>query len=184
MTAAPRSNFGKEFARLAVIALIGVLTSGSSLVWDKPLLGGLGVLLAFAYTASLLFAAAYRSDVKNKSLKPRNQNGAAAEWSSDVLDFAFPTRTAGIIVIFLLLATIVSGFAGMYLHADIMVDGHRLTNVGEALYFSFATFSTLGHWDYALCGASAHILVALEVLGGMLLLILLFALLVARLADW
>lgn len=180
----PKSTITREFARCFIIAVIGILTSGLALKEDWPLLGGFGAALATLYVVVLLFFAAYRSDVKNKSLKPDSTTADDQEWSSDALDWAFPTRTSGIIIVFELLAMIVAGFAAMYRHANVVVHGEKLTDVSEALYFSFSTFSTLGHWNYQLSGSLAHFLVAAEVLCGMLLLVFLIALLIARLSDW
>ena len=181
MNTFPTSSPKEEILRCVAIAGIAAVTSGLSLLLREWLLGAIGVFLAFGYIGCILFAAAYRSDVKHKSLGKQDSSG---EWKSDLFNWGFPTRTGGIVVVFLILVMIVAGFAGMYLEADITVNGHELNTVGEALYFSFATFSTLGHWSYSLNGIWPHILVSLEVFGGMLSLVLLFALLVARLSTW
>lgn len=125
------------------------------------------------YILAILYAAAYRSDVKMGS-----HTGDANLW-----DVIFPTRRAGIVLVLLFLTAFVLGFANLYSYAGIVLDKCNILDTPmEAIYFSFVTLTTLGYGDFSFLSNLSQWLVMAELFSGVLLLVCTFALLIARLS--
>ena len=111
----------------------------------------------------------------------------AAQWSDHGTQFKtshpwvtrwFPRRTAGFFLVLCLLASIVFGFAGLYVGTAVFaIDTSRL----DALYISF---QTLGFSDFKPTAGYGQVVVLLHLLSGVLLLIGAFPLLISRMSTF
>jgi hypothetical protein len=93
-----------------------------------------------------------------------------------------PQAVVGAICIYLLLGiffTFVYGAMAVQGSGDFFTQGTDGT-LGERLYFSFLTLSTVGYGDYTAAGDLGHMLSALEALIGQLYLVTVIAILVSR----
>jgi hypothetical protein len=90
----------------------------------------------------------------------------------------FPRRTTGILIVALLLLTVVSGFAGLYVGAQVFPSGKSPL---DALYMSFFI---LAFWDYSPNRGYGQLVVIAQLVSGVLLLAALFPLLISRISTF
>lgn len=166
----------KDIARCLVPLVPALFTLVSIVFYSETAStwsGALTVSLTLTYMLLLLLAAAHRSDVKMGSRKG----------SQNFLDSIFPTRVAGIFLVLCFLASLVVGFAALYMKTGIVFGCcNKADTAWEAIYFSFVTLTTLGYGDFFILSYWSELLIALELLSGIVLLICIFALLIARLS--
>jgi hypothetical protein len=100
----------------------------------------------------------------------------------------FPTKFWSVILMFCLLAALVSAFGTMYLKTDNGVQNtitkEYLTCRFDAAYFSTVTITTLGYGDYVPVTAPARKLVLWELGSTVLILIVAFPIVASRLATF
>jgi len=92
--------------------------------------------------------------------------------------YLFPRRTAGLFVVALLLLSIVSGFAGLYVGAEVFPFSKT---PGDALYISLFT---LAFTDYSPKPGYGQLVVIGQVASGILYLIAAIPLLISRIATF
>jgi hypothetical protein len=90
----------------------------------------------------------------------------------------FPRRTTGLVVVLLLLLSIVSGFAGLYVGTDVFPSSKT---PGDALYISLFT---LAFTDYGPKRGYGQLVVVAEVASGILFLIAVIPLFISRIATF
>jgi hypothetical protein len=90
----------------------------------------------------------------------------------------FPRRTTGLIVVLLLLLSIVSGFAGLYVGTGVFPSSKT---PGDALYISLFT---LAFTDYGPKPGYGQVVVVAEVASGILFLIAVIPLFISRIATF
>jgi Mg2+/Co2+ transporter CorB len=104
-----------------------------------------------------------------------------------------PHRVWALLLLFLLIVTVVTSFAAMFLASHevrhLLRDVQELQqeqftdvldNPHEALYFSMVTITTLGYGDFAPAGAVARWIIVWELATGLLTLVLAFPLVSTR----
>jgi Ion channel len=155
-------------AGAAALAALGVAATSCGM----PALSWPAIAMTDLYLLSVLLVAAILSDVKERKTTP---------WK--FLERILPTKTAGLFVAALLLAALVSGFAGLYLDLSSDQLSKPLDGPIDALYFSFVTITTVGFGDYAPVSAFAKVLVMGQLTSGTLLLFGGFSLLIASLSP-
>jgi Ion channel len=149
---------------LAALGMWSVFCGAANLSWPA-------VIVTDLYLFLVLLFAAIRSDAKARG---HNDFGKR-------LEVLFPSRTAGVVIVILLLTALVSGFAGLYIGADL---SKPLGGPWDALYFSFVTMTTVGYGDYVPIGKCAELLVMGQLISGVLLLFGVFPLLISRLSQF
>jgi len=90
----------------------------------------------------------------------------------------FPRKTAGILVIALVFLAIVSGFAGLYVGADVFPPGKTPL---DALYLSFFI---MGFTDYSPKPGYGQLVVIGQLVSGVLLLAALFPIHISRISTF
>lgn len=90
----------------------------------------------------------------------------------------FPRKTTGILVVTLLFLAIVSGFAGLYVGAEVFPSGKTPL---DALYISFFI---LGFTDYSPAPGYGQLVVIAELVSGVLLLAALFPIHISRISTF
>jgi hypothetical protein len=90
----------------------------------------------------------------------------------------FPRKTTGILVVTLFFLAIVSGFAGLYVGAEVFPSGKTPL---DALYISFFI---MGFTDYSPAPGYGQLVVIAELVSGVLLLAALFAIHISRISTF
>jgi hypothetical protein len=90
----------------------------------------------------------------------------------------FPRKTTGILVITLLFLAIVSGFAGLYVGAEVFPSGKAPL---DALYISFFI---MGFTDYSPAPGYGQLVVIAQLVSGVLLLAALFPIHISRISTF
>jgi hypothetical protein len=90
----------------------------------------------------------------------------------------FPRKTTGILVVTLLFLAIVSGFAGLYVGAEVFPSGKTPL---DALYISFFI---MGFTDYSPAPGYGQLVVIAELVSGVLLLAALFPIHISRISTF
>jgi hypothetical protein len=90
----------------------------------------------------------------------------------------FPRKTTGILVITLLFLAIVSGFAGLYVGAEVFPSGKTPL---DALYISFFI---MGFTDYSPAPGYGQLVVIAQLVSGVLLLAALFPIHISRISTF
>lgn len=180
------------------IGLLLVIVSGFALFTGcQGLVSGIIILLTNIYLVAILVEAALRAGEK-RTIK------------GDVLlakpeqCFAFPSKAWSLVLILFLITSSIFGFANMYLQKnEIVYVGPTVTvekvktnnkvssspprimkGEMEALYYSIVTMTTLGYGDFVPASAATRMLVMWQLGTGLLLLLGIFPLVVARIADF
>lgn len=104
-----------------------------------------------------------------------------------------PHRVWALVLLFLLIVTVVTSFAALFLASQevrhLLRDVHEmrqerfsdvLSDPHEALYFSMVTITTLGYGDFAPAGRVARWIIVWELATGLLTLVLAFPLVSTR----
>lgn len=156
------------------------------------------------YLIWVLFAAAVRSDAKNKNIGwNRDLNRDKFKYWCAIL---FPNRAVGFLMVILFFFTLVLSFGGIYRTAgtgdfnypsiqavrtnstnhvaETNLVSLPITNNANACYFSLVTISTVGFGDYTPITPWAKWLVMWEIASGFLLLVTTISFLVSRMADF
>ena len=90
----------------------------------------------------------------------------------------FPRKTTGIVVVTLLFLAIVSGFAGVYVGAEVFQSGKTPL---DALYISFFI---MGFTDYSPKPGYGQLVVIAQLVSGVLLLAALFPIHISRISTF
>jgi hypothetical protein len=90
----------------------------------------------------------------------------------------FPRKPAGILIVTLLFLAIVSGFAGLYVGAEVFPSGKTSL---DALYISFFI---LGFTDYSPAPGYGQLVVIAQLVSGVLLLAALFPIHISRISTF
>lgn len=172
-----------------LFALLLAIGAGTALYCSRSDIAFVVIVFADLYLSGLLVLAALRSD------------------GIDAMYYLLPSRTPCVFAFGLLLPAILGSFAVLYqmnggVHQQQMPkymqlcsdsenctklqimndDGTPLKTRMDAIYFSAVTITTLGYGDYTPTTSTARGLVLWELGTGLLMLIILFPLLVCRIA--
>jgi hypothetical protein len=90
----------------------------------------------------------------------------------------FPRRTTGISIVTLLFLAVISGFAGLYVGAEVFPSSKTPL---DALYLSFFI---MGFTDYSPKPGYGQLVVIAQLISGVLLLVALFPLLISRISTF
>jgi hypothetical protein len=147
------------FALVSAIGMTSVFCGGRFLAW-------IAIVISDLYLFAVLLLAALRSE------------------DDDFLDrhpwitYFFPRKAAGILVVTLLFVAIVSGFAGLYVGAEVFPSGKTPL---DALYISFFI---LGFTDYSPAPGYGQLVVIAQLISGVLLLAALFPIHISRISTF
>lgn len=157
----------KDDARLLVIFLVVALAAVFAAPMQWPTVAEGAIAIADGYLFVVLVLAALRTD---HGVDFKNRNLWVTAW--------FPRRTAGLFLIFLLLVTIVGGFASLYTGTQVFKTEKSWL---DAVYISF---QTLGFSDFGPEAGYGQRVVIAELASGVLLMIGAFPLLVSRMSTF
>ena len=160
-----RNESRKDFALLVITSIAAVIGVRSVFTASRPL-AWTAIVISDTYLALVLLFAAMLSDESAVATKH--------PWIAGL----FPRRTTGLIVVLLLLLSIVSGFAGLYVGTEVFSSSKT---PGDALYISLFT---LAFTDYSPRPGYGQIVVVGEVASGILFLIAAIPLLISRIATF
>ena len=155
----------KNFVLLAITSIAAAIGLSSVFGPSRPL-AWIAIVISDAYLALVLLFAAILSD----------DRAFAARWPW--ITRLFPRRTAALFVVGLLLLSIVSGFAGLYVGTEVFSSNKT---PGDALYLSLFT---LAFTDYGPKPGYGQFVVVGEVASGILFLIAAIPLLISRIATF
>jgi hypothetical protein len=155
----------KDFVLLAILSIAAALGMKSVFAACRPL-AWIAIVISDSYLALVLLFAAILSD-----------DGAVATRRAWIAGF-FPKRATALFVVALLLLSIVSGFAGLYVGTQVF----PVTKTPrDALYISLFT---LAFTDYGPKSGYGQFVVVGEVASGILFLIAAIPLLISRIATF
>jgi hypothetical protein len=155
----------KDFVLLAITSIAAAIGMRSVFAACRPL-AWIAIGISDVYLALVLLFAAILSD----------DRAFAARWPW--ITGLFPRRTTALFVVTLLLLSIVSGFAGLYVGTDVFPSSKT---PGDALYISLFT---LAFTDYGPKPGYGQFVVVGEVASGILFLIAAVPLLISRIATF
>ena len=155
----------KAFVLLIITSIASAIGMTSVFVACRPL-AWVAILISDSYLSLVLLFAAILSD----------HRAFAARWPW--ITWLFPRRTAALFVVGLLLLSIVSGFAGLYVGTDVFSSNKT---PGDALYLSLFT---LAFTDYSPKPSYGQLVVVGQVASGILYLIAAIPLLISRIATF
>src|SRR5882724_12630633 len=155
----------KDFVLVIVTAIASAIGMASVFVACRPL-AWIAILISDSYLSLVLLFAAILSD----------DHAFAARWPW--ITGVFPRRTTALFVVTLLLLSIVSGFAGLYVGTEVFPSSKT---PGDALYISLFT---LAFTDYGPKPGYGQLVVVGEVASGILFLIAAVPLLISRIATF
>ena len=159
----------KETRRDLVLTFILFLVSAAgvtSVFVGSRVLAWTAIAISDSYLAALLLLAALRSD-----------DDDFLDRHSWITGF-FPRKTTGILVVTLLFLAIVSGFAGLYVGAEVFPSGKTPL---DALYISFFI---MGFTDYSPAPGYGQLVVIAQLVSGVLLLAALFPIHISRISTF
>ena len=148
-----------SFALVLAAGLTSVFLGNRFLAW-------IVIAISDSYLSIVLLLAALRSDDEN--FLDRHL------WTT----VFFPRRTTGIFVVALLFLAIVSGFAGLYVGAEVFPSGKTPL---DALYISFFI---MGFTDYSPRPGYGQLVVIAQLVSGVLLLAALFPIHISRISTF
>jgi len=160
-----RKETRKDLALLIITSIASVIGMTSVFLACRPL-AWIAILVSDSYLFLVLLFAAILSD----------DHGFATRHSW--ITSLFPRRTAGLFLLILLLLSIVSGFAGLYVGAEVFSS--RKTPL-DALYISFFT---LAFTDFSPKPGYGQFVVIGQLVSGGLYLFGAFPLLISRIATF
>jgi hypothetical protein len=155
----------KDFILLAITSIAAAMGMRSVFAASRPL-AWTAIAISDAYLALVLLFVANLSD-----------DGTVATRRAWITRL-FPKRTTGLFVVALLLVSIVSGFAGLYVGRQVF-PGNKTP--GDALYINLFT---LAFTDYGPKPGYGQFVVVGEVASGILFLIAAVPLLISRIATF
>jgi hypothetical protein len=147
------------FSLVSAIGMTSVFLGYRFLAW-------IAIVISDFYLFAVLLLAALRSD-----------DDGFLDRHSWITRF-FPRKTTGILVVALLFLAIVSGFAGLYVGAEVFPSGKTPL---DALYISFFI---LGFTDYSPAPGYGQLVVIAELVSGVLLLAALFPIHISRISTF
>jgi hypothetical protein len=147
------------FSLVSAIGMTSVFLGCRFFAW-------IAIVISDVYLFSVLLLAALRSD----------DNGFL-DRDSWITRF-FPRKTTGILICVLLFLAIVSGFAGLYVGAEVFPSGKTPL---DALYISFFI---MGFTDYSPAPGYGQLVVIAELVSGVLLLAALFPIHISRISTF
>jgi hypothetical protein len=154
-------------ARLLAIFCLVALAALLSGPFRSPSVAKAAIAVADGYLCVVLVLAALRTD---HAPTFRNEYPWIARW--------FPRRAAGFLLIAFLLATVIFGFAGLYIGTDVFLADKSWL---DAIYISF---QTLGFSDFQPKAGHGQRVVIAQLASGVLLLIGAFPLLISRMSAF
>jgi hypothetical protein len=155
----------KDFVLVIITSIASAIGMTSVFVACRPL-AWVAILISDSYLSLVLLFAAILSD----------DHSFAARWPW--ITRLFPRRTAALFVVGLLLLSIVSGFAGLYVGTEVFSSNKT---PGDALYLSLFT---LAFTDYCPKPGYGQLVVVGQVASGILYLIAAIPLLISRIATF
>jgi hypothetical protein len=155
----------KDFVLVIITSIASAIGMTSVFVACRPL-AWVAILISDSYLSLVLLFAAILSD----------DHSFAARWPW--ITRLFPRRTAALFVVGLLLLSIVSGFAGLYVGTEVFSSNKT---PGDALYLSPFT---LAFTDYGPKPGYGQLVVVGQVASGILYLIAAIPLLISRIATF
>ena len=155
----------KDFVLVIVTAIASAIGMASVFVACRPL-AWIAIFISDSYLSLVLLFAAILSD--DRTFANRHP------WMAGL----FPKRTTALFVVTLLLLSIVSGFAGLYVGTQVFPVSKT---PGDALYISLFT---LAFTDYGPKPGYGQFVVVGEVASGILFLIAAVPLLISRIATF
>jgi hypothetical protein len=155
----------KDFVLVIITSIASAIGMTSVFVASRPL-AWVAILISDSYLSLVLLFAAILSD----------DHSFAARWPW--ITRLFPRRTAALFVVGLLLLSIVSGFAGLYVGTEVFSSNKT---PGDALYLSLFT---LAFTDYSPKPGYGQLVVVGQVASGILYLIAAVPLLISRIATF
>src|SRR6266446_2021740 len=147
------------FSLLSAIGMTSVFLGYRFLAW-------IAIVISDLYLLTVLLLAALRAE--DDALLDRQP------W----ITHFFPRKTAGILVVTLLFLSVLSGFAGLYVGAEVFPSGKTPL---DALYISFFT---LGFTDYSPKPGYGQLVVIAQLVSGILLLAALFPIHISRISTF
>jgi predicted small integral membrane protein len=155
----------KDLVLVIITSIASAIGITSVFVACRPL-AWIAILISDSYLSLVLLFAAILSDDRTFATKH--------PWIAGV----FPRRTAALLVTALLLLSIVSGFAGLYVGTEVFPSNKT---PGDALYLSLFT---LAFTDYSPKPGYGQLVVVGQVASGILYLIAAVPLLISRIATF
>ena len=155
----------KDFVLVIITSIASAIGMTSVFGACRPL-AWVAILISDSYLSLVLLFAAILSD----------DHAFAAKWPW--ITRLFPRRTAALFVVGLLLLSIVSGFAGLYVGTEVFSSNKT---PGDALYLSLFT---LAFTDYSPKPGYGQLVVVGQVASGILYLIAAIPLLISRIATF
>jgi hypothetical protein len=155
----------KDFVLVIITSIASAIGMTSVFVACRPL-AWVAILISDSYLSLVLLFAAILSD----------DHSFAARWPW--ITRLFPRWTAALFVVGLLLLSIVSGFAGLYVGTEVFSSNKT---PGDALYLSLFT---LAFTDYGPKPGYGQLVVVGQVASGILYLIAAIPLLISRIATF
>jgi hypothetical protein len=147
------------FSSVSAIGMTSVFLGYRFLAW-------IAIVISDVYLFSVLLLAALRSE-----------DDGFLHRHSWITRF-FPRKTTGIVVVTLLFLAIVSGFAGLYVGAEVFPSGKTPL---DALYISFFI---MGFTDYSPAPGYGQLVVIAQLVSGVLLLAALFPIHISRISTF
>jgi len=147
------------FSLVSAIGMTSVFLGYRFLAW-------ISIVISDVYLFSVLLLAALRSE-----------DDDFLDKHSWITRF-FPRKTTGIVVVTLLFLAIVSGFAGLYVGAEVFPSGKTPL---DALYISFFI---MGFTDYSPKPGYGQLVVIAQLVSGVLLLAALFPIHISRISTF
>ena len=147
------------FASVSAIGMTSVFLGYRFLAW-------IAIVISDLYLLTVLLLAALRAE--DDALLDRQP------W----ITHFFPRKTAGILVVTLLFLSVVSGFAGLYVGAEVFPSGKTPL---DALYISFFI---MGFTDYSPKPGYGQLVVIAQLVSGVLLLAALFPIHISRISTF
>jgi predicted small integral membrane protein len=160
-----RKETRRDFVLVIITSIASAIGMISVFVACRPL-AWIAILISDSYLSLVLLFAAILSDDRAFATKH--------SWITGL----FPRRTAALFVTTLLLLSIVSGFAGLYVGTEVFSSNKT---PGDALYLSLFT---LAFTDYSPKPGYGQLVVVGQVASGILYLIAAIPLLISRIAAF
>ena len=160
-----RKETRRDFVLVIITSIASAIGMISVFVACRPL-AWIAILISDSYLSLVLLFAAILSD--DRTFATRHS------WITGL----FPRRTAALFVTALLLLSIVSGFAGLYVGTEVFSSNKT---PGDALYLSLFT---LAFTDYSPKPGYGQLVVVGQVASGILYLIAAIPLLISRIATF
>ena len=155
----------RDIVLIVIFSLVSAIGM-TSVFWGCRLLAWIVIVISDSFLFIILLLSSLRSE--DDGFSDRHP------WTTGF----FPRRTVGLLLVALLFLAVVSGFAGLYVGAEVFPSGKTPL---DALYISFFI---LGFTDYSPTPGYGQLVVIAELLSGVLLLVALFPLLISRISTF